>query len=91
MRAGPLSNPQIIELLNAHFAPVYVSNEDYTEDGPAPAEERAERNRIWREANEAGITPELVATPLAEIPADSQCLAFQRARFERARAQGGRQ
>lgn len=56
MRAGPLSNHGIIELLNAHFAPVYVSNEDYTEDGPAPAEERAERNRIWREANEAGLS-----------------------------------
>lgn len=56
MRAGPLSNPGIIELLNAHFAPVYVSNEDYTDDGPAPAKERAERNRIWREANEAGLS-----------------------------------
>lgn len=56
MRAGPLSNPGIIELLNAHFAPVYVSNEDYAEDGPAPAKERAERNRIWREANEAGLS-----------------------------------
>jgi predicted TIM-barrel fold metal-dependent hydrolase len=34
-------------------------------------------------ANDVDITPELVATPLDEIPADSQCLAFQRARFER--------
>ncbi len=33
-------------------------------------------------ADQAGITPELVATPLDEIPADSTCLAFQRARFE---------
>jgi hypothetical protein len=32
----------------------------------------------------ANITPELVASPLDEIPADSQCLAFQRARLERA-------
>ena len=37
-------------------------------------------------ANQANITPELVATPLDEIPADSTCLAFQRARFERAAA-----
>ena len=38
-------------------------------------------------ARGAGITPELVATvPLEEIPADSTCLTFQRARFERARA-----
>jgi predicted TIM-barrel fold metal-dependent hydrolase len=34
-------------------------------------------------ASQANITPELVATELDEIPADSQCLAFQRARFER--------
>jgi hypothetical protein len=37
-------------------------------------------------AQEAGITPELVATELDEIPADSTCLAFQRARMERAMA-----
>jgi predicted TIM-barrel fold metal-dependent hydrolase len=37
-------------------------------------------------ANEASITPELVAHPLEEIPADSTCLAFQRARAERAAA-----
>jgi predicted TIM-barrel fold metal-dependent hydrolase len=35
-------------------------------------------------ADEANITPELVATPLEEIPADSTCLVFQRARAERA-------
>jgi predicted TIM-barrel fold metal-dependent hydrolase len=37
-------------------------------------------------ANEANITPELVATELDEIPADSTCLAFMRARAERAYA-----
>lgn len=37
-------------------------------------------------ANEAGITPALVATELDEIPADSTCLAFLRARAERAMA-----
>ena len=37
-------------------------------------------------ARAAGITPELVATPLDEIPADSKCLAFQRARLERSGA-----
>jgi predicted TIM-barrel fold metal-dependent hydrolase len=37
-------------------------------------------------ARQAGITPELVATPLDEIPADSTCITFQRARFEKARA-----
>ncbi len=33
-------------------------------------------------AEKADITPALVATPLDELPADSQCLAFQRARME---------
>jgi len=33
-------------------------------------------------ASRVNITPELVATELDELPADSQCLAFQRARAE---------
>jgi hypothetical protein len=33
-------------------------------------------------ASRANITPALVATRLDEIPADSQCLAFQRTRAE---------
>jgi predicted TIM-barrel fold metal-dependent hydrolase len=37
-------------------------------------------------AETAAITPDLVATPLDEIPADSTCITFQQARFERARA-----
>jgi len=36
-------------------------------------------------AAEAAITPDLVATELDEIPADSTCITFQRARFEQAR------
>jgi len=39
-------------------------------------------------AAEAGITPELVRTPLEEIPADSTCLAFMRARAEQAMKRG---
>ena len=39
-------------------------------------------------AEAAAITPSLVATPLEEIPADSTCITFQRARFEGARARG---
>ena len=35
-------------------------------------------------AERVGITPELVATPLAEIPADSTCITFQRALAEQA-------
>jgi hypothetical protein len=33
-------------------------------------------------ADRADITPDLVATRLDELPADSQCLAFQRTRAE---------
>ena len=50
MRAGPLSNPEVIKLLNAHFVPVYAVNEDYRGEGPQPAEERREFTRIYREA-----------------------------------------
>jgi predicted TIM-barrel fold metal-dependent hydrolase len=39
-------------------------------------------------AERAAITPELVRVPLDEIPADSTCIAFQMARYERARAKG---
>jgi predicted TIM-barrel fold metal-dependent hydrolase len=34
-------------------------------------------------AETLGITPELVATPLAEVPADATCPTFQRERYER--------
>ncbi|HEY8156814.1 MAG TPA: amidohydrolase family protein [Myxococcota bacterium] len=34
-------------------------------------------------AQEAGITPSLVAKPLEEIPADSTCITFQQARFQK--------
>ncbi len=39
-------------------------------------------------ANALGITPELVSTELDEIPADSTCITFQRARFEQAQSRG---
>jgi hypothetical protein len=42
-------------------------------------------------AEQAGITPSLVRQPLTEIPADSTCLAFQQARFERAMSKQARQ
>jgi len=49
MRAGPLSNSNVIALLNRSFVPVYTVNEDYAPKGPAPAEEKAERERIFQE------------------------------------------
>ncbi len=56
MRAGPLSNKGIIEKLNRFFVPVFVSNEDYEEGGAAPATERGERDRVWREAQAKGLS-----------------------------------
>src|SRR2546426_11729117 len=52
MRAGPLSNGKVIALLNRSFVPVYAVNEDYAPKGPAPAEDKAERERIFREGYE---------------------------------------
>lgn len=56
MRAGPLSNDNVVKLLNRFFVPVYVSNEDYRATGPAPREERIEYQRIYREALQAGLS-----------------------------------
>src|SRR5215510_2352212 len=49
MRAGPLSNSRIIALLNSSFVPVYVVNEDYSRKGSAPAEEKTELDRVFKE------------------------------------------
>jgi hypothetical protein len=56
MRAGPLSSPQVIDLLNGSFVPVFAVNEDYRDDGPAPREEKAEYRRIYREALAARLS-----------------------------------
>ena len=56
MRASSLANARIIELLTRYYVPVYVSNEDYARTGSAPAEEKAERNRIWQEAAKKGFS-----------------------------------
>ncbi|HZL90093.1 MAG TPA: hypothetical protein VFB96_17120 [Pirellulaceae bacterium] len=42
MRTGPFSQTQVIEKLNAHFVPVYLSQEDLTAEGAAPASDKAE-------------------------------------------------
>ena len=48
MRAGPLSNPKVIELLNQYFVPVTSQNELVAEDNsPGPPAEKAERKRIY--------------------------------------------
>src|SRR5437870_1469358 len=56
MRAGPLSSLRVVEILNRSFVPVYLSNEDYSEDGPAPKAEKQERDRIFREASAKGLS-----------------------------------
>jgi len=56
MRAGPLSSSKVIDLLNGYFVPVYVVNEDYSKRGPAPPEEKAERDRIFKEGHAAKLS-----------------------------------
>jgi hypothetical protein len=51
MRAGPLSNEKVIDLLNHYYIPVSVSHNEYVKKGSlVPAEERAEKQRIIRTA-----------------------------------------
>jgi hypothetical protein len=47
MRAGPLSNPQVIELLNCYFVPVYTSNDFISADPALRKEEQKERERVY--------------------------------------------
>lgn len=74
MRAGPLSNETVSDTLNRYFVPVYTSNEDYRGDGPAPPDERAAYQKIYRAALEmklsAGTVHAYVLTPDGE-PIDS--------------------
>jgi hypothetical protein len=56
MRAGPLSSPEVIDLLNGFMAPVFAINEDYRDQGSAPAEEKALYRRIYREALDAKLS-----------------------------------
>src|ERR1051325_4158942 len=56
MRAGPLSNTRVISLLNRFFVPVYAANEDYRDGGAQPAEEKAEYDRIFKEAHPAKLS-----------------------------------
>jgi hypothetical protein len=56
MRASSLSNPRVIELLNAHFVPVYISNEDYRKEGAAHADDKAQWQRIYRESLQAKLS-----------------------------------
>ena len=56
MRAGPLSSPRVVELLNSRYVPVYTSNEDYVKRGAVPDDEVAEWSRIYRASLDAGLS-----------------------------------
>jgi hypothetical protein len=71
MRTGPFSSTAVIDRLNASFVPVFAVNEDYTGDGHAPKEEKAEYQRIYREALakkfSAGTVHVYVLDPKGEV------------------------
>jgi hypothetical protein len=51
MRAGPLSNRHIIQVLNQSFISVYIVNDEYFCKGSAPADEGNELQRIQHEGH----------------------------------------
>jgi hypothetical protein len=56
MRAGPLSRTEVIDLLNHHFVPIFLSMEDYEDDGRASSEEKTELHRVFRRAGQAKLS-----------------------------------
>src|SRR5947209_1315667 len=56
MRAGPLANRQVIELLNRYFVPVYTSNDFIPGDPDSAKREEAERGRVYRSFLDAGLS-----------------------------------
>ena len=78
MRASSLSRAKVIDLLNSYFVPVSLRNQDFDDKGAAPAEEKSEKARIYRDALKAGmhagsvcvylVSPE--GRPMAVAPAN---------------------
>jgi hypothetical protein len=56
MRAGPLSNPKVIELLNGYFVPVYTSDDSISGPSDSLKEEQKERERVYRVFLEAKLS-----------------------------------
>jgi hypothetical protein len=56
MRTGPFSQTKVIEKLNAYFVPVYLAQEDLATNGAAPPADKAEYQRIFREALAQGLS-----------------------------------
>src|SRR2546426_838976 len=69
MRAGPLSERRVIDLLNRNFVCVYTATEDYVGEGKAPVDERGELQRIRQEGRakklSVGTVHAFVLTPEA--------------------------
>ena len=67
MRAGPLSERRVIDLLNRNFVCVYTATEDYVGEGKAPVDERGELQRIRQEGRakklSVGTVHAFVLTP----------------------------
>jgi hypothetical protein len=68
MRAGPLSDRRVIDVLNRYFVCVYLNNEEYyRKEGRASVEERAELQRILQEGYarklDVGMVRGYVLTP----------------------------
>jgi hypothetical protein len=60
MRAGPLSDPNVLEVLQTYYVPVFAQNEDYHDHSKKAESERAEYHRIHAEALAKGFTASLV-------------------------------
>ena len=81
MRAGPLSNPKVIELLNGYFVPVYTSNDFISGPADSSKEEQKERERVYRAFLEAKLSAGSVhvyvlspdAVPLGSIHVAHAC------------------
>jgi hypothetical protein len=56
MRASSLSNAKVIDVINAHFVPAYLSNEDVLKNPNAPPALRQELMRIRKETLQAKMS-----------------------------------
>jgi hypothetical protein len=56
LRAGPLSNPKVIELLNSYFVSVYTSNDSISGNPDSLEAEKKERERVYRAFLEAKLS-----------------------------------
>jgi hypothetical protein len=64
VRAGPLSDAKVIDLLNYYYVPIYISTDDFEEkSGQAPAAEKKEFVRLFGDINEAKKGMGYVLTP----------------------------